>query len=111
MTQNTALRAGLAYLIFVLGSLQAWDSNAPDAGLLILLLVSLAIPLTPIALLIPIQQQYVVGALVLSLILLTVARLLSPIPLPGLFIILVPAVMGLIFAGLINQDVKNGVCP
>ena len=104
MTQNTALRAGLAYLIFVLGSLQAWDSNAPDAGLLILLLVSLAIPLTPIALLISTKQQYMVGALALSFILLILARLISPISLPGLFIILVPAVMGLIFAGLIKQE-------
>ena len=104
MTQNTALRAGLAYLIFVLGSLQAWDSNVPDAGLLIVLLVSLAIPLMPIALLIPIRQQYMIGALVLSFIMLVVARLVSPIPLPGLFLILVPAVMGLIFSGIIKQE-------
>jgi len=32
-----------------------------------------------------------------------VARLISPIPLPGLFIILVPAVMGLVFAGVTEQ--------
>jgi hypothetical protein len=59
MTRNTALRAGLAFLIFVLGSLQAWDSNVPEAGLMIVVLVSLAIPLTPIALLIPAKQQYI----------------------------------------------------
>jgi hypothetical protein len=45
-----------------------------------------------------------IGALALSFILLVVARLLSPIPLPGLFIILVPAVMGLVFAGLMKQE-------
>ena len=104
MAQNTAMRAALAFLIFVLGSLQAWDSNVPEAGLLIVLLVSLAIPLTPIALLIPTQQPYTVGALALSFILLILARLISPIPLPGLFIILVPAAMGLIFTGLIKQE-------
>jgi hypothetical protein len=104
MTRSTVLRAALAFLIFVLGSLQAWDSNVPEAGLLIVLLVSLAIPLTPIALLIPMRQPYMVGALVLAFILLILARLISPIPLPGLFIILVPAAMGLIFAGLVNQE-------
>jgi hypothetical protein len=107
MTQNTALRAGLAFLIFVLGSLQAWDSNVPEAGLWIVLLVSLAIPLAPIALLIPVQQSYMVGAIVLSFLILLAARMISPIPLPGLFIILVPAAMGLIFAGLIKQDVED----
>ncbi|RPJ24485.1 MAG: hypothetical protein EHM33_17725 [Chloroflexi bacterium] len=104
MTRNTALRALLAILIFVLGSLQAWDSDVPEAGLLIVLLVSLAIPLPPVALLVLIKQQYLVGALVLSFILLALARLISPIPLPGLFIILVPAAMGLIFAGIIKQE-------
>jgi hypothetical protein len=94
----------LAYLIFVLGSLQAWDSNVPQAGLLIVLLVSLAIPLAPIALLIPTEQKYMIGALALSFTLLILARLISPIPLPGLFIILVPAVMGLIFTGIIKQE-------
>ena len=108
MTRSTIFRAAFAFLIFVLGSLQAWDSNVPEAGLLIVLMVSLAVPLTPIALLIPATQQYMIGALALSFILLILARLISPIPLPGLFIILVPAVMGLIFAGIINQDVEKG---
>lgn len=107
MTRSTALQAALAFLIFVMGNLQAWDSNVPQAGLWVVLLVSLAIPLTPIALLAQIKQQYMVGALVLALILLILARLLSPIPLPGLFIILVPAVMGLIFAGLIRQEIHD----
>ena len=104
MTISIALRAALASLIFVLGSLQAWDSNVPEAGLLIVLLVSLAIHLTPIALLIPATQHYMIGALALSFILLILARLISPMPLPGLFTIPVPAVMGLIFAGVFNQD-------
>ena len=105
MSRNTALRVLLAFLIFVLGNLQAWDSNVHEAGLLIMLLVSLAIPLPPIALLVPFEQKYMVGALVVSLILLVFARMLSPVPLPGLFLILVPAAMGLIFTGLIRQEV------
>ena len=100
MTRSTALQAALAFLIFVMGNLQAWDSRDPQAGLWVVLLVSLAIT--------QIKQQYMVGALVLALILLILARLLSPIPLPGLFIILVPAVMGLIFAGLIRQEIHDG---
>jgi hypothetical protein len=104
MTRNTALRTGMAFLMFVLGNLQAWDSHVYEAGLVIVLLVSLAIPLPPIALLISIEQKAMVVLLILSLILLVVARLISPVSLPGLFLILVPAAMGLIFAGLIKQE-------
>lgn len=104
MTRSTALRATLAILAFVLGSLQAWDSDVQTAGLLIVVLVSLAIALPPVALLLPVKQQYFVGAFVLSLILLLLARLISPIPLPGLFLILVPAAMGLIFTGIIRDE-------
>jgi hypothetical protein len=104
MTRSTALRATLAVLAFVLGSLQAWDSDVPQAGLLIVLLVSLATALPPVALLLPIKQPLLVGAFVSSLILLLLARLISPIPLPGLFLILVPAAMGLIFTGLIKEE-------
>jgi hypothetical protein len=107
MTQNTALRAAFAFLIFVLGSLQAWDSDVHEAGILIVLLVSLAIPLAPIVLLLSTPPQYMVGALVLAFVLLLVARLFTPIPLPGLFIILVPAAMGLIFTGLIRQERRD----
>lgn len=104
MTRTIALRATLAILIFVLGNLQAWDSNVHEAGLLMVLLVSLALGLPPVALLIPISQQHLIGAVVASLLLLVAARLISPIALPGLFLILVPAAMGLIFTGLIKQE-------
>lgn len=88
----------------MLGNLQAWDANVPEAGLWIVLLVSLAIPLTPIALLLPVKQSYTVWALLLAFILLLLARLISPVLLPGLFLILVPAAAGLIFAGLIQKE-------
>jgi hypothetical protein len=87
-----------------MGSLQAWDSDVPAAGLLIVFLVSLAIALPPVALLVPLKQVHFLGAFALSLILLIVARLISPIPLPGLFIVLIPAVMGLSFTGIFRQE-------
>ena len=104
MIKSAALRSILAILMFVLGNLQAWDSNVHEAALLIVLLTSLAIALPPVALLAPMSQQYFIGAFASSLLLLVAARLLSPIPLPGLFLILVPAAMGLIFAGLLKQE-------
>ena len=106
MDKMTAIRAGLAIIIFVMGSLQAWDSDVPAAGLLIVFLVSLAIALPLVALLVPLKQSSFLGAFGLSLILLILARLISPIPLPGLLIVLVPAVMGLIFTGIFKQDAE-----
>ncbi|MCI0554210.1 MAG: hypothetical protein L0287_24940 [Anaerolineae bacterium] len=107
MDKITATRAGLAIIIFVMGSLQAWDSDVPAAGLLIVSLVSLAIALPPVALLVPLKQSYFLGVFALLFILLILARLISPIPLPGLFIVLVPAVMGLIFTGIFRQDAET----
>ena len=107
MDKMTATRAGLAVIIFVMGSLQAWDSDVPAAGLLIVFLVSLAIALPPVALLVPLKQSHFLAAFAISFILLIAARLISPIPLPGLFIVLVPAVMGLIFTDIFFwQDTK-----
>jgi hypothetical protein len=106
MTKNTVLRGGLALIIFVLGELQAWDSGVPGAGVLVVFLVSLAIALPPVALLLPLTQTYFLGAFGLSFLLLLVARMISPVPLPGLFIVLVPAVMGLIFTGLFSESGK-----
>jgi hypothetical protein len=107
MDKMTAIRAGLALIIFVMGSLQAWDSDVASAGLLVVSLVSLAIALPPVALLVPLEQGYFLGAFALSFILLIVARLISPIPLPGLFIVLVTAVMGLIFNGIFKQEAEK----
>ena len=88
-----------------MGGLQAWDSDVPKAGLLIVLLVSLAITLPPVALLVPLKREHFLGAFALSFVLLILARLISPIPLPDLFLILVPVVtMGLIFSGILRPD-------
>ena len=107
MTKNTILRAGFAIIMFVIGNLQAWDSDVPKAGLLIVLFVSLAIALPPIALLIPLSRPHFMGAFALSFILITVARLISPISLPGLHLVLIPAVLGLIYTGIFNQEPEN----
>lgn len=107
MDKMTAARAGLSLIIFAMGSLQAWDSDVPSAGLLIVFLVSLAIALSPVALLVPLEQRYFLGAFALSFILLVLARLISPIPLPGLFIVLVPAVLGLIFTSIFKQETEK----
>lgn len=107
MDKVTATRAGLALIIFVMGSLQAWDSAVPSAGLLIVSLVSLAIAIPPVALLVPLRQSYFLGAFLLSFVLLLVARLISPIPLPGLFLVLIPALMGLIFTGLLTRETEH----
>ena len=104
MKRSLSLQAAFAILIFVLGNLQAWDSDVHEAGLMIVLLVSMAIALPPVALLLPLKQTYFVGAFALSFMLLLVARFISPIPLPGLFIVLVPTAMGLIFTGLVRQE-------
>ena len=107
MDRTTATRASLALIIFVMGSLQAWDSDVPAAGFFIVFLVSLAIALPPVALLLPLKQILFLAAFALSLVLLIVARLISPTPLPGLFIVLVPAVMGLIFTGIFRQEAEK----
>jgi len=107
MDKVTATQATLAVIIFVMGNLQALDSDVPQAGLWIVFLVSLAIALPPVALLVPLEQTYFLGAFVLSFILVITARLISPIPLPGLFIVLVPAWMALIFTGIFRRDAKT----
>jgi hypothetical protein len=111
MTKPVTMRAILAVIMFVMGSLQAWDSDVPDAGLLIVFLVSLAIALPPVALLVPLKPPIYLGTFAFSLALLFIARLISPTPLPGLFLVLVPAGMGLIFTEIINPGNGNARTP
>ena len=100
MNKTTAVRAAFAVIIFVVANLQAWDSNAYEAGLLIALLVSLAISLPPVVVLLPVKPPVFVGVLGVSLVFLILARLIAPTPLPGLFLVLIPAAMALIFSGI-----------
>ena len=107
MDKMTASRVALAVIIFVMGNLQAWDSGVPEAGLLAVFLVSLAIALPAVALLVPLEQIYFLGAFALSFILIVIMHLNSPIPLPGLFIVLIPAIMALIFTGIFRRDANT----
>jgi hypothetical protein len=91
-------------MIIVLGNLQAWDSGVHEAGLPIVLLVSLAIALAAVALLLPLRQTVLLGVLAVAFLLLIAARLTSPVPVSGLFLILIPAIMGLIFTGIVVKD-------
>ena len=104
-TQKASLfvSAVLSLLIFVLGSLQAWDSNAPDSGLLIVTLVSIAIAVPAVAVMAPLQPAYLLGSAILSFSLLTLARLFSPVPLPDLHLILIPIATSFIFLGLAER--------
>jgi uncharacterized membrane protein YhaH (DUF805 family) len=107
MSKNTFIRAAFAILIIVIGNLQAWDSDVPQAGLMIVLLTSLAIALPAVALLIPLSRGQFLGIFALSFLLLFIARMVSPIALSGLFLVLIPAVMGLIFTGLFEPKPEN----
>jgi hypothetical protein len=107
ITKSIVLRAILAVISFVMGNLQAWDSDVPAAGLLIVFLVSLAIALPPVALLIPLKPPIFLGAFALSLGLLIIARLASPTPLPELFLVLLPASTVLIFTGILRSDIED----
>ena len=102
MTPATAVRSVFALLVIVLGNLQAWDSGVHEAGLWIVLLVSLGTALPALAILLPLQPLHLWAAFALSLFLLAVVRFTSPVPLSGLFLILVPAVMAVIFTGLVD---------
>ncbi|HLE92334.1 MAG TPA: hypothetical protein VI753_14375 [Anaerolineales bacterium] len=51
--------------------------------------------------------MHFLGAFAQSFVLLVVARLVSPISLSGLFLVLIPAVMGLIFTGIFNQEAED----
>ena len=90
-------------MIFVMGSVQAWDSNVPSAGVLIVLLVSFAIALPAVAIFLPIQQVHYFGLMIACLVLLVIARLLAPVELPGLYIIMVPVAIGYLLINALMQ--------
>jgi len=83
-----------AALMVVLGALQAWDSGVLRAPAMIQALVVLAIVTPPVVLLL--TKEYGVQALSVaaSVILLTIARVIAPNPLPTLHIIaFIPAIL------------------
>lgn len=106
MNTKSTYRTGIAVLMVMLGGLQAWDSNVLSAGWQIILLVSIAILIPAILFLMPSKTTYFVGSILLSFAVLGLARFISPIPLPGLFIVLLPVAMGLLYIGFLEQNVR-----
>ena len=100
------LRITMAALMLIMGGLQAWDSNVLQAGTPIILMVSIAILIPAILFVWLPRPPYLIGAILLSLAFLVVARMISPVPLSGLFLVLVPAVMGFIYIGLLETKSK-----
>lgn len=77
----------ITLLLVALGVLQAWDSNVLHAGNLVLILVGAAIAIAAGATLFPSRPGLLLGASVSSVLLLIVARIVSPIPLPAILTI------------------------
>jgi hypothetical protein len=78
----------------VMGALQAWDSGVLGAGTVVQLLVGTAIALPVVALLA--TNSYGMHALAVAgaFVLLTIARVLSPVSLPTLVLVaFIPAVL------------------
>ncbi len=69
--------------------------------------MSLATALPAVALLVPLRQSWFQAASALSFLLMLIARVASPIPLPGLFLILVPAVMALIYTCTVKESSQD----
>ena len=104
MTKKRWLLAGI---IGVLGIAQSLDSGVHHSSSLVMALVVLAVALPVVNLLFD-SEQPLWGALA-SVVLLTVARIVSPIPLPGLHISLV--FLGgfpLFYYGIFQQHSSNG---
>lgn len=97
----------IAALMIIMGGLQAWDSNVLQAGTPIILMVSMAILIPAILFLFLPKPPYLIGSILFSLALLLAARLISPVSLSGLFLVLLPAAMGLIYIGLLENRIKT----
>lgn len=97
----------LALISIILGSLQAWDSDAHTGGLLVMLLVSTAIALPAVTLQAPLKSSYVLAAFIVSFLLLIIARLISPVPLPGLFLVVLPAGISLLYTGILANRTES----
>ena len=81
-------------IIVVMGSLQAWDSGTLRAPGLIQALVALAIAIPAVAVVTTPSYPRHVLAVAVAFVLLTIARMTSPISLPTLHLIaFVPAVL------------------
>jgi hypothetical protein len=87
----------IAVPMVLLALAQAWDSGVFDASPIVIGTVIVAIVLPVAAVFLTARLDIYVAALVLGFLLLLTARIISPEPLPELFLALVPfAVLGLL---------------
>jgi hypothetical protein len=83
-----------SFVALVVSTLQAWDAGGFGAGGAVLALVVAAILAPVVAIAVPSGPRIQFGAIVCSLVLLTVARIVSPVPLNTLHLAAVfPAVV------------------
>jgi hypothetical protein len=80
-------RVVVVLLVLFLGGLQAWDSNVHGAGPFVLLLVAVGIALPAVAALSWARPGPILGAGLVSFVLLLAAKIASPIPLPALLVV------------------------
>lgn len=94
MLQN---RMVLACGALAVGLIQAWDSNALQAGAFaqILIVAGIVVPVTAIAA--PVERAVRLMALILGAVLLTWARMISPVSLNAIHLGLFPAALYILF--------------
>jgi hypothetical protein len=100
MLQNRWLWAAI---FVVMGGLQAWDSGALGAPAFIQLLIAVAIAVPAVTVVATPSYGKHVLSVVAAFVLLTVARMASPTPLPTLHIVaFIPAVL-IFFSHVVGQ--------
>jgi hypothetical protein len=104
MLRDDRLWAGLA---LALGLLQAWDSGGFGAGADVAALVAAGVVIPAGAIALTRVQEVRIGAIVAGFVLLTWARVISPVALNTLHVSLfVPALYVLVFTGLLRRGAR-----
>lgn len=100
-TPSATSRRFIALAVLVLGVLQAWDSGAFGTGPLVATLALVGVALAGLPLLVSREVRVWLAGVILSALVLTIARIVSPVSLNTLHLIA--------FAGAIGTFVCSGV--
>jgi hypothetical protein len=92
----------LAIVVLAVGATQAWDSRVLDAGLFVIALAAIAVFAPPSALFVSRDARVHAAAVAVATVMLLVAKLVSPIALPALGVVILPAVMAMFFVRRLN---------
>lgn len=92
-----------------IGMLQSWDSGAFSSGALVIAVTTLGVLLPTVSIAMEIDHGWRIGALVVGVILLVVARLLAPVSLNTLHLALAPALVYILFVKGLNLGAKQPV--